>query len=133
MKHFLKVKRKKSPEPPQQSGSSGRPADVAAAPQAELDVTFDGRHSLPRHHLGADQSDLAIPLADGGRIGPRIMFQDGMGVDQEPPASGAWTPSFAILDTGHGNQPTSESSLSLRIYPTFTQMSVFLPTGRGRR
>ena len=47
MKHFLKAKRKKSPEPPQQSGSSGRPADVAAVLQAELDVTLDGRHSLP--------------------------------------------------------------------------------------
>ena len=110
MKHFLKVKRKKSPEPPQQSGSSGRPADVAAAPQAELDVTFDGRHSLPRHDLGADQSDLAIPLAEGGWVGPRVMFQDRTDMDQELPASGAWIPSFAILDTWHGNRPTSEPS-----------------------
>ena len=49
MKHLLKIKRKKSPEPPQQSVSSGRPSDIAAglpASQTELDGILNGRQSF---------------------------------------------------------------------------------------
>ena len=49
MKHFLKIKRKKSPEPPQQSVSSDGPVDIVAgtpAFQTELDGVFDGRQSF---------------------------------------------------------------------------------------
>ena len=49
MKHLLKIKRKKSPEPPQQP-ISGRPADNAAGPptfHAELDGVLNRRQSFP--------------------------------------------------------------------------------------
>ena len=116
----MKGKRKKSPEPPRQSDPFGRPVGIAVgspALQAEPHVILHGTHNLPCQDLEVDQPDLTIPPDEGGRAGPRIMFQDGMDVDQELPASGASTPGFAILDAGYGNRPTSESSRSLRMDP----------------
>ena len=50
MKHLLKIKRKKSPEPPQQPISSGKPCDIAAEPldfQVDPGVVHDGEQILP--------------------------------------------------------------------------------------
>ena len=118
MSHLLKGKRKKSPKPPRQSDPFGRPAGTAVgspALQAEPHVIPDGTHNLPRRDLKVDQPDLTIPPDEGGGAGPRIMFQEGIDVDQELPPSGASTPGFGILGAGYGNRPTSESSLSLRM------------------
>ena len=118
MMHRLKGKRKKSPEPPRQSDPFGRPANVTVgspALQTKPHVIPDGTHNLPCRDLEVDQPDLTTPPDEGGRAGPRIMFQDGMDADQELPASGASTPGFAILDSGCGNRPTSESFWSLRM------------------
>ena len=117
MSHFLKGKGKKSPEPPRQSDPFGKPADIAVgspALQAKPHEILDGTHNLPCRDLEVDQPDPTIPLDEGGGSGPRITPQDGMDADREPPASGASTPGFAILDAGYGNLPTSESSCSLR-------------------
>ena len=57
MKHFWKAKRKKSPQPPYQSISSGGPARIAAGSSAshvELDSTPDGMHSFSRQDLEVD-------------------------------------------------------------------------------
>ena len=43
-------------------------------------------------------------------MGPRIMFQDAIDVDQSLPASGASTSGFAIVDTGYENRRTGEPS-----------------------
>ena len=118
MRHLLKGKRKKSPEPPRQSDPFGRPVGIAVgspALRAEPHVILDGAHNIPCWDLGVDQPDLTIPPDEGGGAGPPIMFQDGIDADQELPASGASTPGFAILDAGYGNRPKSESSLSLRM------------------
>ena len=112
MSHLFKGGHKKSPEPPRQSDPFGRPADIAAgspALQTKPDVILDGTHNLPCWDLEVDQPDLTIPPDEGGGVGPPIMFQEGVDVDQELPASGASTPGFAILDAGYGNRPTSES------------------------
>ena len=61
--------------------------------------------------LEVDYSDLTISTpGEGGGMGPRIMFQDVMDVDQSPLASGASTSGFAIGDTGDENRPTGEPS-----------------------
>ena len=132
MKHLLKGKRKKSPEPSPQSNPFGRPADITVgspALQAKPHDIPDGTHNLPCQDLEVDQPDLTIPPDEGGGAGPRIMFQKGMDVDQELPASGASTPGFAILGAGYGNRPTSESSCSLRI----DSIDSTLPTSRGHQ
>ena len=101
MMHLLKGKRKKSPEPSPQSDPFGRPADIAAgspALQAKPHDILDGTHNLPNPDLEVDQPDLTIPPDEGGGAGPRIMFQDGIDVNRELPASAASTPGFAILD-----------------------------------
>ena len=117
MRHLLKGKRKKSPEPPRQSDPFGRPADIAAGSPALLAkpyVILDGTHNLSCRDLEVDQPDLTISPDEGGGASPRIMFQDRMDADQVLPASGASTPGFAILDAGYGSRPTSESSWPLR-------------------
>ena len=97
MRHLSKGKRKKSPEPSPQSDPFGRPADITALQARPHDI-LDGTHNLPCQDLEVDQPDLTIPPDKGGGAGPRIMFQDGMDVDQELPASAASTPGFAILE-----------------------------------
>ena len=66
--------------------------------------------SLSRQGLEVNYSDLTISPGEGGGTGPRIMFQDAMGVDQNLPASGASTSGFAIVDTGYENRRTGEPS-----------------------
>ena len=55
-------------------------------------------------------SNLTISSGEGGGMGPRIMFQDAIDVDQSLPASGASTSGFAIVDTGYENRRTGEPS-----------------------
>ena len=111
MKGFFKnFKPKKSPKPPRQPIPPETPADIAPVPPdlgAELDVTSpgDGGQSVSDNDLEADQTDLPAPWNEGGRMGPRVLFQDGVDEDQELPASeGASTSVVAIGGVDYGNQ-----------------------------
>ena len=57
--------------------------------RTELDDNSDGGRRLSCQVLEADFPDPAILPDEGGKIGPRILFQDGMDADQQLPASGA--------------------------------------------
>ena len=82
MKRLLeKIKREKSPKPPPQPTLPGKPVDTAAGPpdfRTELDDNSDDGRSLSSQVLEADSPDTAILPDEGGRIGPRILFQGGM-------------------------------------------------------
>ena len=95
--------------------ASDSSADIAAGPsdpRAELDVTIpgDGGQNVSGDDLEADHTDLTIPSNEGEREGPQVLFQDGMDVGQELPASGAPTPEVAIGGTDFGDQPASKCS-----------------------
>ena len=116
MKRFFKTNRKKTPKPPQQPIPPEKPADIAAGPlnlREELDVIpSDGGRNDSDEGLEAERSDLSVPPNEGGRIGPRAPFQDGM--DGDHPPSGASTSVIAIGGTGHGDLLASRCSRSLR-------------------
>ena len=111
MKRIFKgIKRAISPKPPPQPIPPEKPADIAAGPpdlRAELDITDpgDGGQNVSDNYLKADHTDLPVPRNEGGRIGPRVLFQDGTDGDQEFPASeGTRTSVVAIGGAGYGNQ-----------------------------
>ena len=92
MRRLSKIKREELPKLPQQPILPGKPVDITAVPpdfRTELDDNADGGRSLSCQILGADSPDPAMLLDEGGRIGPRILFQDGMDANQQLPASGA--------------------------------------------
>ena len=131
MKHLLKKikgKGKKSPQPPQQTNSSGNPADTAAGPPASHTGQDDGILTSRQSFPSGSGSKLTISPGEGGGMGSRITFQDSMGVDQSLPPSGASTPGPAIGDTGDENQPTGEPSRSPRMAPIFNRISLFFPS-----
>ena len=89
--------------------ASDSSADVAAGPhdlRTELDVTIpgDGGPNVS-DDLEADHTDLTVPPNEGGREGPQVLFQDGMDVGQELPASGV-----VIGGVDHGDQLASKCS-----------------------
>ena len=112
MKHlFKKLKRGKSPKPPQQPILPGKPVDIAAGPpdfRTELDDNSDGERSLSSQVPEVDSPDKAILLDEGGRTGPRISPQDGMDANQQLPASGARISNVAIGGTGCGSLLTGK-------------------------
>ena len=116
MKRFFK-KSKKPSKPSQQPNAAGNPAAVAAGPpglRAEQDLFPDGGQPeiLSYRDLNADCLDVTVLPDEGGEIVPHTPFQSrAEGVDQEPPVSGAQTPSVAIDGASGGNHPTSERSL----------------------
>ena len=120
MKRLFKINRKKPPKPPHQPIPPETPADTAPGPPdlgAELDVTSpgDGGQNVSDNDLEADHTDLLVPRNEGGKIGPRVLFQDGMDGDQELPASeGASTSVVAIGGAGYGNQLGSKCFRFLR-------------------
>ena len=92
VRRLFKIKREKSPMPPQQPILPGKPVDITAMPpdfRTELDDSYDGGRSFSCQILEADSPDPAILPDEGGKIGPRILFRDGMDVNQQLPASGA--------------------------------------------
>ena len=107
MRRLLKkIKREKSPKPPQQPTLPGKPVDIAAGPpdfRAELDDNFDGGRSISSQVPEVDSPHLAILPDEGGRIGPRILFQDGIDANQQPPASGAQISDVVISGAGCGS------------------------------
>ena len=109
-------KSKKPSKPSQQPNAARKPAAVAAGPpglRAEQDLFTDGGQPeiLSYCDLNADCLDITVLPDEGGEIVPHTPFQSGVeDVDQEPPVSGAQTPSVAI-DGASGNHPTSEHSL----------------------
>ena len=92
MKRLLKkIQREKSPKPLQQPTLPGKPADIAAGPPDEVDYP-----------------DIAILPDEGGKISPRILFQDGMDADQQLPASGAQISDVVISGAGCGSLLTGK-------------------------
>ena len=121
MKHFFKINRKKSPKPPRQPIPPEKPADIAAGPPAYLpgaepDATIpgDGGRNVSDNDPEADHTDLTVLPDEGGKGGPRVLFQDETDVGQELPASGASTSMVAICGAGYGNQLGSKCSRSLQ-------------------
>ena len=89
MRRLFKIKREKSPKPPQSPTLPGKPVDIAAGPpdfRTELDGNSDCGRSLSSQVPEVDSPDQAI-LPDGGGTGPRILFQDGVYANQQLPAS----------------------------------------------
>jgi hypothetical protein len=106
MKDLFKIEREKSPKPPQQPTLPGKPVDIAAGLpdfRTELDVNSDDGRRLSSQVLEPDSLDTAMLPDEGGRIGPRILFQDGMDANQQLPASGAGTSDVAIGGDGCGS------------------------------
>ena len=92
MRRLFKIKREKSPKPPQQPILPGKPVDITAGPpdfRTELDDNSDGGRSLSCQILEADSPDPAVLPDEGGKIGSRILFRGGMDASQQLPASGA--------------------------------------------
>ena len=90
--------------------ASDSSADIAAGPpdlRTELDVTIpgDGGRDVSDDDLEADHTDLTVPPNEGGREGPQVLFQDGMDVGQELPASG-----IVIGGVDHRDQLASKCS-----------------------
>ena len=104
MKHlFKKIKRGKSPNPPRQPTLPGKPVDIAAGQpdfRTEPDDNSDGGRSFSSQVPVVDSPDPAILPGEGGRIGPRILFQHGMDANQQLPASGAQTSDVVIGGDG---------------------------------
>ena len=114
MKDLSKIKREKSPKPPQQLTLPEKPVDIAARPpdfRTELDDNSDGGWNLSSQ---VDSPDPAILPDEGGKIGPRILFQDGMDPNQQLPASGAQTSDVAIGSDGHRSRLAGACFRSLR-------------------
>ena len=114
MKPFFERIRRKTPKPPRQPTPQGKPADVATGPPSlreELDVIPSDRgRDVSDEGPEADRTDLTVPPNEGGTIGLRAPFQDGVDGDQELPASGASTSVVAIGGTGYGNLLASKGS-----------------------
>ena len=103
IRFFTKIKRKKSPQPPQQPIPPAKPADIVAGPpdsQEELDVIPDEGRNLSNEGLEADSTDPTVQLDEGEKEGSQVLIQDGTGGVRELPASGASTSSAAIGGTG---------------------------------
>ena len=120
MKRFFKINHKKSPKPPRQPIPPEKPADIAARPsdpRAELNVPSpcDGGQNVSDNDLESDHTDLPVPRNEGGRIGPRVLFQDGVDGDQELLGSeGASTSVVAIGGAECGSQLDSKCFRFLR-------------------
>ena len=116
MKRFFK-KSKKQSKLSQQPNAAGKSAAVAAGSpgfRAEQDLFPDGGQPGISSYcdLNVDCLDMTVLPDEGGEIVPHTSFQSGaQDVDQEPPVSGAQTPSVAIGGASGGNHPTSERSL----------------------
>ena len=92
MKRLLKkIQREKSPKPLQQPILPGKPVDIAAGPPDEVDYP-----------------DTMILPDEGGKISPRILFQDGMDANQQIPASGAQISDVVISGAGCGSLLTGK-------------------------
>ena len=105
MRHLFKIKREKSPKPPQQPILSGELADVGPPDcRTTLNDNSEGGRSLSNSQvLEGDSPDTAI-LQDGGSSGPQILFQDGMDANQQLPTSeGTQTSGVAIGGAGCGS------------------------------
>ena len=106
MKHlFKKIKHGKSPKPPQQPTLPGKPVDAGPPDfRTALDDNSDGGRRLTSQVPDVDSPDTAILPDEGGRIGPRIPLQDGVGANQQLPASGAQTSDVVVGGDGCGSQ-----------------------------
>ena len=103
---FKKIKRGKSPKPPQQPTLPGKPVDIAAGPpdfRTELDSNSDCGRRLSSQVPEVDSPDPTILPDEGGGMGPRILFQDGTDANQQLPASGAQTSDVVIGGDGCGS------------------------------
>ena len=92
MRRLSKIKREESPKPPQQPILPEKPVDITTGPpdlRTELDDNSDDGRSLSCQTLEAGSPDPAILPDEGGVVGPRILFQNGMDANQQLPASGA--------------------------------------------
>jgi len=123
MDRFLNKKRKKSPEPPQQSGI---PTSTVAGPgfPAEMDIDPRGRRSCSYQDLGEIP---IVTLGEEDSRDPRIISQGG-GRGWGLPAPEASASGVLDADVGGGNGLTSECSRSQRFGPTLTCTPVPLPT-----
>ena len=118
MKRLFKIKRNESPKPPQKPIRLDKPADIGAGPpdnRAEADASPDGGQNLSYESPGVDRTDLTVPPDERGKVGPRMVFQDGMVGNQELPASGPSTsgasaPGVVIGDVDNRNQLASKLS-----------------------
>ena len=121
IKRFVKkIQRTISPKPSRQPIPPEKPTDIAARPpdlQTELDsvtIPGDGEQNVSDNDLEADHTDLPVPPDEGGTIGPRVLFQDGMDGNQEPPASRTLTSVVEIGGADRGEQIPSKYSWSMR-------------------
>ena len=112
-----KIGRVYSPEPPEPPIPLRKSTSIAAGPpdpRAELsDVTIPGdggQNISDDDDLEADPTDLTVPPNEGRTICPRMLFQDGMDGNQEPPALGASTSVVAIGGTDHRDKLASKCS-----------------------
>ena len=130
MKRFFKTNRKKIPKLPQQP-IPPEPTGIAAGPpnlREGLDVIpSDGGRNVSDEGLEADRTDLSVPPNEGGTIGPRAPFQEGM--DGNYPASGASTSVVAIGGTGLGDLLASRCSDPCD--GTFILICISPPISRG--
>ena len=110
MKSFLRIKRKKSPEIPQQSFHPEQHANIAAGPsgsRVQPNTRLEGGYmycvlSEPMF------PGLTVALDEGDGVGQQIAFQDGM--DEDPasfPASRTRIPGIVTGDD-YRNDPPSE-------------------------
>ena len=106
MRRLFKIKREKSPKPPQQPTLPGKSVDIAAGPpdfRTELDGNSDCGRSLSSQVPEVNSPNPAILQDEGGVMGPRILFQDGMDANQQLPASGAQISDIVISGAGCGS------------------------------
>ena len=111
MKNFLKLRRKKSPQPPLRPASPGNPADVAVGLPGPgfptgLDPVSEGEHF--RRHDFCRLPDLTLEQFERGGVSPQLAFLDRADEDQEHPASKTSTSVVAIDDTGCRDKPAGE-------------------------
>ena len=106
MRRLFKIKREKPPKPPQQPTLPGKPVYLATGPpdfRTELDGNSDCGRSHSSQVLEVDSPDPALLPDEGGGMGPRILFQDGMDANQQLPASGAQVSDIVISGAGCGS------------------------------
>ena len=111
MKKLLKIRRKKSPQPPQNPISPENPVDVTAGKsgfQTGLSALSEGESSPYQDCRGCP--DWTIGRDEGGGVASRMVPPDGMDEDQEHPASEPSTPAVMIGDADCRDEPTSECS-----------------------
>jgi hypothetical protein len=97
---FTKIKRTKSPKPPQQPTPLAKPADLAAGPPDSREELDDGGRIPSNEGLVSGRTDPMVPLDEGGMDGSQVLIQEGTDEVQEIPASGASTTRAAIGGTG---------------------------------